>query len=184
MHVQLDDFLKGLDPGAAKSGLFWSDPEPPKPKQVYGLIDVASSVQQGGVTVPTTGYSEPKFSIGNVTWWKVDDETVVVQATLNVDCRWDVIGEGRGVSVSDPNDPAITEISYQSVVHELKQLRESYKAKGVQTTYWSRPLVERHEQFHCRDYIERAVQYLPTAQAWLEKQTVSGTLGTDTSTEF
>src|SRR5262249_12292979 len=51
-------------------------------------------------------------------------------------------------------------------------------------SFWSEPLIERHELFHCRDYIGEATSNVPTVQSWLESQTVSHPPGNDTSVDL
>lgn len=180
---KLDDVLKGLSAVDPRNLLFWGpfdDPEPATPSKIYGLLDVTSKVERGGVKVPGgTGYSEPKFSIDNVSWWRAVDD-IVIQARLNIECHWEIASEGRGVSISSGNDAAVKEDTYLTIIHDLAAMSESYKSGGgVITSYWSEPLIARHEQFHCRDYIGEAVTYLPTAQTWLEAQMIPNTGAAD-----
>jgi hypothetical protein len=188
MIKQLDDILSGLMGGGSAKGMglfgLFDDPEPVQ-SNVYGLLDVASTVTRGGVKVPGgTGYSEPKFTFSPIKWWRATDDAIIVQSTLNVDCHWEIASEGRGTSISSANDPAVTETSYLTIIHDLEAMSESYKSGGgVVTSFWSEPLIERHELFHCRDYIGEATNYLPTAQGWLESQQVNHPPGNDASVD-
>jgi hypothetical protein len=184
MIKQLDDILKGLAGDGAKNMFGWFDSEPPSSK-VYALFDTASTVTRGGVKVPGgTGISEPTFSFKPVSWWRAVDDAIIVQSTLNIDCRWEIASQGRGTSISSANDPAVTEISYLTIINDLERMSESYKhGGGVVTSFWSEPIVERHELFHCRDYIGEAVSYLPSAQSWLESQEVTHAPGSDAGVE-
>jgi hypothetical protein len=185
MIKQLDDLLKGLTGGGATGWFGVPEPEMDPPAKVYAIFDVASSVTRGGVKVPGgTGYSEPTFKIDPVSWWRAADDAIVIQAKLNVDCRWEIAAEGRGTSITSANDPAVTQISYLTIINDLEAMKESYlSASPVMTSFWSEPMIERHELFHCRDYIGEAVNYLPTAQAWLESQQVNQGMGNNVTIE-
>jgi hypothetical protein len=176
---QLDDLLKGLTGGGATNWFGWFGKEDPDPvsSKVYAIFDVASSVTRGGVKVPGgTGYSEPTFSFKPVSWFRATDDAIMVQSTLNIDCHWEIASEGRGTSITSANDPAVTEISYLTIINDLESMKGG---GGAVTTYWSEPLIERHELFHCRDYIGEATSYLPTAQGWFESQQVNHPPGND-----
>jgi hypothetical protein len=102
------------------------------------------------------------------------DDVIMVQAKVKVDCHWDIAGENRGTNITSANDPAITEISYLTAIHDLEAMSESYLSKAqVRTTFWSKPLIERHEIFHCHDYISQATRYISKAQSWIESQQVT-----------
>src|SRR5262249_5478083 len=124
--------------------------------------------------------SEPTFTFSPVTWWRATDDAIVVQSTLNVDCHWEIASEGRGTNVSSANDSSITEVSYLTAIHDLEAMSGG---GGVTTTFWSEPLIERNEQSHCRDYIGEATSFLPTAQTWLESQSVTHPPGNDASVD-
>lgn len=88
------------------------------------------------------------FTFKPITWWRATDDAIVVQTTLNVDCHWEIAAEGRGTSITSANDPAVTEAPYPTIIHDLEAMSESYKTGGgVVTSYWSEPLIERHEPF-------------------------------------
>jgi hypothetical protein len=172
---QLDDVLKGLNPKHARTG-FWSSlfGEDKPPGKAHGLLENEGTVTRGGVKVPSgTGYAEPTFTFADVQWWRSDSD-VMIQAKLKTDCHWEIASEGRGININGPNDPAITEISYRTALHDLAMLKNPTKTgSGVTTTFWSELLVARHEQFHCHDYIQKATTYLPQVAAWMEQQTIT-----------
>jgi hypothetical protein len=172
----LDDILKGIaNPGKAAGGIFgFFEDEPKAPGKPYALLDSEGSVTRGGVEVPGgTGYSEPKFSFTDVSWYR-SDEDIVIQAKLNVDCRWEIASEGRGTNLSSANDSSITETSYLTAIHDLETLKNpTVTGGGVTTTFWSEALVARHEQYHCHDYIQKATTFLPQITAWIEQQSIS-----------
>jgi peptidoglycan hydrolase-like protein with peptidoglycan-binding domain len=187
MVKQLDDILSGLTGGGKTNWMGWfgnDEPDDVKSK-VYVLLDTKGKVTRGGVKVPGgTGYSQPTFTFDPIKWWRATDDAIVVQATLKTDCHWEIAAEGRGTSIDSANHPAVTEISYLTIINDLEQMSESYKhGGGVVTTFWSEPLIERHEQFHCNDYIGEATNYVPTVQSWLESQEVTHPPGNDGSVE-
>lgn len=180
---QLDDLLSGLTGAGATNWMGWFGVEDkgPEESQVYALFDVASTMTRGGVKVPGgTGYSQPTFSFAPPTWWRATDDAIMVQSKLNIDCHYEIASEGRGTSIDSADHSAVTEVSYLTIINDLEALKNG---GGATTTYWSEPIVERHEQFHCRDYIGEATKYLPTAQGWLETQKVKHPGGNDTSVD-
>jgi hypothetical protein len=84
---------------------------------------------------------------------------------------------------SRPAAPVV-QTSFLTIIHHLQEMsRSGLSDHPVVTSFWSEPLIERHELFHCRDYIGQAVNYFPTGQAWLESQEVNQGPGGDPAIE-
>jgi hypothetical protein len=138
---------------------------------MVGSFSFGSSIIAGEVFIPAGafGYAEPRFSVKAITYdssWIYNEVTVT--ASVEVEVRWNMSGEGRD-AVNSADSPAVTELSWQNVV---KDLTPNSGGKPPRQLYWSPSLTKAHELYHASDYIGRAKAYLGPATMWFNSQTI------------
>jgi hypothetical protein len=144
---------------------------PPKGDAVASTLNFGSKVKKGGAT-PGGG----EFGVEKVKY-KVDSlkfthdaatSTVNAEARVFLDIGWGVHSLGR-TNIPSENVKAVKKSTWQAIRDDLKP---DGTGRPTRDKYWAKDLTERHEQFHATDDIQRAQAYVPTAQTWLDTQTV------------
>jgi len=156
-------FASTLKEGPVAGDLVRSD-------SVASLLDFASNVSQGGVTLPDKafGVEVVTFSVDNLAYVTAGG-VVNLSARVNVDCKWDTTPRGR-TDVSGPYDAAVTKEKFPKIVSDLTPRADG---RATREKYWAKDLTERHEKFHATDDIQRARLFLSTAKAFLDAKTVT-----------
>jgi hypothetical protein len=140
-----------------------------KADSVSSTLDFGSSVTRGGVDVGTNfGVEVPTTRIDNVTW-SAAGGVATISARIFVASRWDTANQGR-TDIAGPDDSDVTSDSWDDVVADLTP---NASGRPRRTDYWAQDLTARHERFHSSDDIGRARAYVPTAQTWLNGQTIA-----------
>jgi hypothetical protein len=93
---------------------------------------------------------------------------VTVSATVTIEVRWNMSGEGRE-RVVNADSPAVTEQTWQTVVADLTP---DSGGKPPRRLYWAPTITKEHELSHASDYIGRAKAYVPTAESRFSSQTI------------
>ena len=117
------------------------------------------------------GYAGPIFNIvnglwaTNSSWW--NDKTDL-SATVSLTNVWDIQSRGR-TSITSADSEEIHSGNWKQIVDDLTPA-----ANGVpkRHTWWAPGPTKAHEEFHCKDYTDRAKVYLGTAQDWLASQQI------------
>lgn len=100
---------------------------------------------------------------------KVEGGKAVISGQVFLDIDWQVRSLGN-TNISGPADPAVTAATWSEIMSDLTP---DATGRPKRDKYWAKDLTERHEKFHASDDIDRATTYLPTANAWLNGQTVT-----------
>jgi hypothetical protein len=140
---------------------------------ITGKLGFESETKRDMMPIPESayGYAGPIFNIvnglwsTNSSWW--NDKTDV-SATVSLTNVWDIQGRGR-TSITSAQSEEIHAGNWTQVVEDLTPA-----ASGVpkRHTWWAPGPTKAHEEFHCKDYTDRAKVYLNTAQAWLASQQI------------
>ncbi len=136
---------------------------------VNSSLSFGSSVS-GGHTPPPNSFGEevPTVSVDHISCTRAGG-LALVRARIFVACRWGVQSLGN-TNVSGGSDPAVTSNTWKKIVADLTP---DARGEPWRKAYWARDITARHEQFHANDDIGRAQRYVPTAQTWLNRQTIS-----------
>jgi hypothetical protein len=104
-----------------------------------------------GKTTPDVGLFEVSASAAAGPDWKL-------LATLPVTCHWAAHPESLAghVHISDELDPAIHTGNYADVARDLEPNTSDLGGRPAFSTFWNRPAVVRHEQFHALDFSDAA----------------------------
>ncbi len=160
-------FASAIDPGPASAASSKADP-------VASALTLDSSLTRGGFTLDAGNFGEEHvtYKVDNASW-KTGGGKVNVTGRIFLDIHWDTQPLGR-TDVSGASDPAVTKDTWDKIVGDLTP---SASGRPPRKSYWALDVTERHEKFHGSDDIGRSKLYVPTAQAWLDKQTVSADSG-------
>lgn len=113
------------------------------------------------------GSEAANYSVDSITY-KVGKSAVDVTGRIVLDCNWDTDARGRS-DVPSASAAAVTSTTWKDVAGDLEP-----NAGGVpkRKKYWAPDLTSKHEKYHASDDIGRATLYRPTAEVWLNTQTV------------
>ena len=87
-------------------------------------------------------------------------------------------GPHREINIDDESDPAINSANYAQVAAALTP--DAKNNVPPRNHYWARDLVFKHEHFHADEDVHYGAEGRKLAQAWLNKQKVSGAGDVDT----
>jgi hypothetical protein len=140
---------------------------------ISGKLGFESETKRDMMPIPESayGYAGPIFNIANglwstnSSWW--NDKTDV-SATVSLTNVWDIQSRGR-TSITSAQSEEIHAGNWKQIVDDLTPA-----ASGVpkRHTWWAPGPTKAHEEFHCKDYTDRAKVYLNTAQEWLASQQI------------
>ncbi|MEO5679755.1 MAG: hypothetical protein ABIS47_08805, partial [Acidimicrobiales bacterium] len=162
----------GLGPSSARQRV-----EPAGAGHAHDRVDsklsLTSTSARKLLPVPDSafGYAMPDFSLSkglwrtNSSWWY---DHVDLTANVELENSWDIQDRGRE-TIAGPEDEKITAGNWRAVVADLTP-----GADGVpkRHNFWAPGPTRAHEEFHCKDYTERAEKFLATATEWLTTKDV------------
>lgn len=128
-----------------------------------GTLVIGPSTTRG-VTVPggAFGYAEPKFGADSITW-KFADDYITIGARVTVDCRYDINSLGK-TDISDPESAEVTESNWETILWDLKPDDEGRPPRSI---FWSSPITQAHELYHCQEYITETGSSLSSRKSTL-----------------
>jgi hypothetical protein len=140
---------------------------------VVGKLDLHSESTQETMPIPESafGYAGPIFSLTNglwrtnSSWW---NDSADVTATVDLHNVWDVQSRGR-TPVHSAESPSVSSATWKDIIADLTPGEGGVPKRHV---YWAPGPTMAHEQFHCKDYTDRAQAYLATAREWLASQQI------------
>ncbi|MCI0714155.1 MAG: peptidoglycan-binding protein [Chloroflexi bacterium] len=128
-----------------------------------GNLYIGPSTAQG-ITVPggAFGYAEPKFGADSITW-KFAGGYITIGARVTVDCRYDINSLGKA-DITDPESDKVTENNWDTILWDLKPDDDGRPPRNI---FWSSPITQSHELYHCQEYINQAGSSLDSRKSML-----------------
>jgi hypothetical protein len=154
-----------------------------KADAVASHLSLGNKVTEGGASPGggEFGVEKVKYKIDSTTWTADTGKKIVdVSSRVFLDIGWGVHALGR-TNVTGAADAAVTKATWSDIVTDLTP---SATGRPPRAKYWCQDLTEKHEKFHASDDIGRTALYRPTAEAWLNTQSVSVGTGSGISGAF
>ena len=128
-----------------------------------GTVVIGPSTTKG-ITVPSTafGYAEPKFGADSITW-KFAGGYITIGARITVDCSYDINSLGKA-DISGSESEKVTENNWDTILWDLKPDDDGRPPRNI---FWSSPITQTHELYHCQEYISDAGSSLDSHKSML-----------------